>query len=374
VHPSRPARRTWSAAIVAITLLVASGALVTAQSPSASAAPSASQVPATSAPSAPPAATSAPSPTAPANPYADAGAAEGSGAGKRIGYISFGDSVAFVKAVSDGIADQAAIAGVDLVTCDAKASEPDARACADRMRLEGVAGVLSFQPFEALSAELCAAYGGLPTIAIDIHQHPCERVFVGADDGRAGFVAGEAVGAALRAENGCTYGSVITVEAPGAGAVSERRATGMLDGFRSACGEVPADRIIRIDGGGTTDLALEAVNGLFPSITSTDPLVLLSVSDDMAFGALAAARAAGREPQLRIGAHGADASARREIACNAAWVADAAYFPERYGRTLIPAMIDLLDGKEVPAELFTVHEAVTGANVRTLYPDTPDCA
>ena len=44
-----------------------------------------------------------------------------------------------------------------------------------------------------------------------------------------------------------------------------------------------------------------------------------------------------KEWSPRIGAQGADPSAWKEIACNPVWVADAAYFPERYGRTVIPA-------------------------------------
>ena len=48
------------------------------------------------------------------NPYFEAGAAEGSGEGLKIGYISLGDSIPFVKLVSDNIKEQAEIAGVDL--------------------------------------------------------------------------------------------------------------------------------------------------------------------------------------------------------------------------------------------------------------------
>ena len=49
------------------------------------------------------------------------------------------------------------------------------------------------------------------------------------------------------------------------------------------------------------------------------------------------------------------------------------YFPEQYGKTLIPAIIDILAarhvtadgaGGTVPSNLFTVHEAVNKDNVR----------
>jgi ribose transport system substrate-binding protein len=309
----------------------------------------------------------------PENPYAATGAAEGSGAGKKIGYISLGDSLPFVKLVSDSIAAEAQKAGAELFACDSKVDQAEALACAQQMKVQGVQGVLNFQAFAETSTEICAAYDNLPTIAIDIHQSPCEVVFMGANNSYAGFVVGESVGQQLQAENGCTYDLVITLESPQVGQVNEDRTMGMLDGLSSVCGEIPADKLQRLGVGGTTDLALEQVTNALPTIPSGGTLVVMSLNDDMALGALAAARTAGRESELRIGAQGADPSAWQEIACNPVWLADAAYFPERYGRTLIPAMIDILDGKEVPTELFTPHIAVTKDNITELYPETPAC-
>jgi ribose transport system substrate-binding protein len=196
---------------------------------------------------------------------------------------------------------------------------------------------------------------------------------MGANNHFAGFVSGEAVGQSLQAENGCTYDLILTLESPQVGQVNEDRTMGMLDGFKSICGDIPAEKLQRLGVGGTTDLALEQVGNALPTIPTGGTLVVFSLNDDMALGALAAARTAGRESELRIGAQGADPSAWKEIACNPVWVADAAYFPERYGRTLIPAMIDLLDGKPVPTELFTPHEAVNAGNIRDLYPEAPAC-
>jgi ABC-type sugar transport system substrate-binding protein len=100
---------------------------------------------------------------------------------------------------------------------------------------------------------------------------------------------------------------------------------------------------------------------------------VLAVNGDTALGALRAARALGREGEVLVAGQGADPSTQLAIACDPRWVADVAYFPERYGRTLIPAMIDILDGKDVPAELLTQHVAVDAGNIRELYPETPPC-
>ncbi len=301
------------------------------------------------------------------NPYD--GAVAGSGAGKTVGYISLGDSVPFVKLVTDSIAEQAQIAGLNLVTCDSKLDAGEALACAQQMKVQGAQAVLNFQLYAESSTEICAAYDNVPTIAIDIHQVPCEVTFMGANNFHAGELSGIATGEALKAENDCQYDTVLTLESPAVGQVNTDRVGGMLSGFESICGPVPADKHQALGIGGTTDGALEAVTSVLPTIPADGTVVVLSLNDDMALGALAAARTAGREGQLRIGAQGADPSAWKEILCNPSWIADTAYFPERYGKTLVPAVIDLLDGKSIPRNLFIVHEAINKDNLIATYPD-----
>jgi ribose transport system substrate-binding protein len=310
---------------------------------------------------------------APVNPYFETGAVPGSGEGKRIGYISLAESFPFVKLVSDSILEQGGIAGAEVILCDSKLDAGEALACAQNLGVQGVDGVLNFNAFTETSPEICAAYGNKPTISIDIHQE-CESSFMGANNHFAGEVAGTALGEALQAENGCTYDFLLTLESPQVGQVNTDRVAGMIDGFSSICGEVPAEKHQALDVGGSFDASLEQVTNVLPTIPTGGIVVILSLNDDMALGALGAARTAGREGELRIGAQGADPSAWPEIACNSeVWVADAAYFPERYGRTLIPAMIDLLDGKEIPTELFTPHQPVNAGNIYDLYPDAPPC-
>jgi ribose transport system substrate-binding protein len=307
------------------------------------------------------------------NPYFETGAEAGSGEGMRIGYISLGEAIPFVKLVSDSIKEQAEIAGAELIFCDAQISDPEALACAQQMAVADVQGVINFQLNEAISPEICAAYGDVPTVSIDIHQAPCEVSFFGADNRFAGFVAGEAVGQHFDENFECEYDQIITLESVAAGLVNEDRTMGAIEGFASICGEVPEDKLQRLDIGGTTDLALAAVTNLLPTIPPGGRLIVLSLNDDMGLGALAAARTAGREGELFIGAQGADPSGWPEIACNPQWIADAAYFPERYGRTAVPAMIDVLQGEEVPELLFTPHVPVTADNIFELYPEAPAC-
>ena len=328
--------------------------IVSACTNSAASAPPASQAPASEAP-----ASEAPASSPPA--------------AMKVGYISLGESIPFVKLVSDNIQAEADKAGVDIAFCDSEIDAAKALACAQNLKVQGVQAVLNFQLFEDSSPEVCAAYGGLPTIAIDIHQAPCEVAFMGADNTVAGEISGKFVGDTLKAENDCDYTAVVTLDTKGAGATTEARVNGMIAGFEEACGKIPADKFKSLDVGGTTDLAVTKFGDQLSAIKPGGTIVILSLNDDMSLGAFAAARTAGREAELRLAGQGADPTSWKDIACNPQWLADTAYFPERYGEILIPAVVKLLNGETVEKNLFTKHEVVTKDNVRTLYPDTPAC-
>ena len=90
-------------------------------------------------------------------------------AAMKVGYISLGESIPFVKLVSDNIKAEAEKAGVEIAFCDSEIDAAKALACAQNLKVQGVQAVLNFQLFEDSSPEVCAAYGDLPTIA---DRHP----------------------------------------------------------------------------------------------------------------------------------------------------------------------------------------------------------
>lgn len=318
------------------------------------------------APTDPPATASAPAAT-------DTPASEPPAEAFKVGYISLGEAIPFVSLVTNSIKDEAAKVGLEVVVCDSEIDAAKALACGQNLKVQEVQAVLNFQLYEASSPEVCEAYGNLPTIAIDIVQAPCQVAFMGADNTLAGTIAGRVVGDALKAENDCGYEAVVTLDTKGAGATTLARMDGMIAGFEEACGTIDPDKFKSIDVGGTTDLALEKFGNQLSAIKPGGIIAVLSLNDDMSLGAFAAARTAGRESELRLAGQGADPTSWKEIACNPYWLADTAYFPERYGTILIPAVMDLLNGKTIEKNLFTKHETVTKDNVRTMFPETPAC-
>jgi ribose transport system substrate-binding protein len=290
----------------------------------------------------------------------------GSGEGLKVGYISLGDSIPFVKLVSDDIKAQAEIAGVELLFCDSEIDAAKALECARNFNTQGVDGIINFQLDETAAPQICEAGPDVPVVAVDIKQQPCEDVFMGADNQFAGELAGRNLGEYFAANFNCEVDELVSLESPGAGAVNEARAGGAIAGFASVC-DIPEDKIRRIDGGQTIDGGREKFADVLTALTGAQRIAVVSLNDDMLLGAFAAASAVGREDQVFGVAQGADPSSWDQIQNNPNWIGDTAYFPERYGTIAIPAIIGLINGQEVPANLFVPHEFINAENFAEYY-------
>jgi ribose transport system substrate-binding protein len=338
----------WSTLVVLVALVVAA-----CTNPAASSAPPASQAPVSQAP-----ASEAPAPSAAAESF-------------KIGYISLGDSVPFVKLVSDGIREAAEAAGQELLFCDSEIDAAKALACAQNLKVQGAQGVINFQVFQDSSPEICAAYDGVPTIAVDIVQPPCQIAFMGANNREAGRMAGAAIGEYAKTEWDCDFTAYVSLESTAAGAANTDRMGGFRDGFKEFC-EIPADKERILDGADRTDPALEQMTNLLGALQG-NRIVVTAINEDGILGAIGAANTLGRQNDLYYAGQGADPSAWKDIACNPNYIATVAYFPERYGTLLIPNMVKALQGETIPAEIYTEHQVINRDNIREVYPETPPC-
>ena len=321
----------------------------------------------------PPAAPSsaAPAPSAPAS-VAPASVAPASAAAKfKIGYISLGDSVPFVKLVSDGIKEAATAAGQDLLFCDSEIDAAKALACAQNLKVQGAQGVLNFQVFQDSSPEICTAYGSVPTIAIDIIQPPCQIAFMGANNHEAGRLGGAELGKYAKEKWNCDFTAYVSLESTAAGAANTDRMGGWRDGFKESC-PIPKDKERILDGADRTDPALEQVTNLLGALRG-NKIIVVAINEDGILGAIGAANTLGRQTDLYYGGQGTDPSIWKDVACNPNYIASVAYFPERYGTLLIPNMVKALQGETIPKEIFTEHIVVNKDNIRTVYPETPAC-
>ena len=306
-----------------------------------------------------------------AAPASEAPASEAPAAAFKIGYISLGDSVPFVKLVSDGIKKAATDAGQTLLFCDSEIDAAKALACAQNLKVQGAQGVLNFQVDQASSPEVCAGYGDLPTIAIDIVQPPCQIAFMGANNHEAGRLGGAEMGKYAKDNWNCDFTAYVSLESTAAGDANKQRMGGWRDGFKESC-PIPADKERILDGADRTDPALTKVTDLLGALPG-DKIIVVAINEDGILGAIGAANTLGRQKDLFYGGQGTDPSIWKDVACNPNYIVSVAYYPERYGTLLIPNMVKALQGETIPTEIFTQHEIINKDNIRTIYPETPAC-
>jgi ribose transport system substrate-binding protein len=282
----------------------------------------------------------------------------------KVGYISLGDQVPFVKLVSDGIKEEADRLGVDLLFCDSEIDAGKALECAQTFEVQGIQGLLNFQVFQDSSPEICAALpAGIPVIAIDIIQPPCELSFMGANNRYAGYLGGSAMGEYFAENFDCDYTAYISLESTAAGAANRDRMGGYREGFQEHC-SIVNEQVM--DGADRTDPALEQLSDLLPALPG-DRIAVVAINEDGIIGAIAAARTLGREGDLYFSGQGTDPSIWCDVKNNPNYIASVAYFPERYGTILIPAIVNAIEGKSIAGQLFTPHERITSENIDDFY-------
>ena len=309
--------------------------------------------------------TLAPTPTPSANPYD--GVAQGSGAGVKLGYVSLGELVPYVFQVSEGIRAQAALAGAELVECDAKYNPSNVSGCMKQLTEAGVKGIIQFQGTLADPAVVCTETpSGVPVLAVEFAQVPCAKTLVAADDLRAGQIAGRAVAEWVKERWSCTYDAYVSFESAAAAERSQRRMEGYRQGFTAVC-PITNERIGRaVD---TEPEATRAMAEVLGTLGGLSKIVVVAVNDDAALGALAAAKAAGRETDVWVSGQGGEERSREQIRTNEHYIGDAAYFPERYGRTIVPALLDLVAGKAVGPLLLIEPAWLDASTIDAIYPE-----
>lgn len=309
-------------------------------------------------------------PTAAATSPAAATASARSDQPLRIGYISLDDSNAFLRSVDLGVRTAAVTAGVELMECTSGWTREGALACAERFGDIGIDGLVSFQSHADLTTQVCAATGDVPTVGVVFDQGPCQVSRLRIDQAESGRLAGAAVGRFAAERWGCDVSAYLSLESSDADPDGRERMAGYRAGFEEHC-PLPAQTIV-LDGADRLATAQTRVSGLLPDLPGRR-IVVVGLNEDAILGAMAAAREAGRERQLWYSGQLADPSIREHIACDGQYIASVAQFPEDFGATLMPLLLDAIGGAEVPGSVDAALELVTAANVRELFPDTPAC-
>lgn len=287
-----------------------------------------------------------------------------------IGYISLDETQAFVQAISSGVREAAADAGVPLVECDSGWTRPGVQACAAQLADAGVGGVISMQPFPDLTEAVCEELGDVPTIGIIYGQGPCQVSLFEIDQHESGRLAGSALGAFAAKRFDCRAKAYVSLEAAAEDEIGGARMEGYREGYQEHCA-LPK-RTVALRDAQHLVTAQNQFLGILDRVKGK-PIMVAGVSEDAILGAMSATERRERTSQVWYSGQLADPAIRQTIACDRHYIASVAQFPERFGDTVVPTLVAAMGGAAISPTLTAELRLVTGRNVRELFPDTPSC-
>lgn len=285
---------------------------------------------------------------------------------RRVGFAGQTADSAFAVDVANGLRRAAAARNLQLIELDNRFSARTALTNAEMLIRAGVDLAIEFQTFADAAPEVASRFreAGVPLIAIDI-PHPGATYF-GADNYRAGMIAGRALANWTLKHWDGVFDRLLLLEIQAAGPLTAARTEGALAGLRRSLGALDESRIARLDGRGRFDGALDAVRR---RLSRAERTLVFTANDPMALGALRAAEEIGALERVAAVSQGASAEGRAELRRpGSRLIGSVGYFPERYGERLIELALQVLEGAPAPPALFVDHELITPQNVDRHYP------
>ena len=288
--------------------------------------------------------------------------------------IGYGDGLAgipFTQSVTDNINKVAEEMGVEIIYCDNAYNQEKTVECANLLVTQDVEGVI-FANWVAGTEDLVAGIftdAGLPCVAYD-GPHPGCSAF-GPDNFTAAKEAGRFLGEYAKAQgwdpNEVQLLLVWTPNVP----VHQARAEGATAGVKEVI-DIPDENIF--------DIPTEQIGDEIPNVTTwttahpnAKHVLCFGHSDLPGVNCALALEQAGFLGNAAAASLGASDEALVDLRTRSddesIFKATISYFPERYGQYLVPAIVDLLEGKEVPERLIPDVSPVTRENVNQLYPE-----
>ncbi len=287
----------------------------------------------------------------------------------RLGFAEQGQHTSFNRDVQAGLVAAVEEEGLELVVVDNRYQPRVALRNAEHLIRAGVDLAIEFQTDEAIAPAIAARYleAGVPLIAIDI-PHPGGTYF-GANNYRAGELAGRHLGKWARSRWDGRVDEVLLLGLGRAGTLVRARMSGVMAGLQSVLTGLDTAIVTTLDGDGQFATSLERVRRHLRRSRATHVLVG-AANDASALGAARAFQEAGRAAHCAIVGQNGEADARAELRDpHSPLVASVGYFPERYGEGLVRLALDLLAKRAVAPAIFIRHSVLTAGNVDHFYPN-----
>ncbi|CAN5632371.1 sugar ABC transporter substrate-binding protein [soil metagenome] len=286
----------------------------------------------------------------------------------RVAYIAPLAGNSFRVEVTAGVERAAAEADLELKLIDS--SESDVPVLQSEQLIEsGVDVVILFQRRGSIAHILADRFlqAEIPVISVDT-PIPGAHYF-GGNSYRAGMLAGEALGRYAKKQWAGEFDRLILLESSLSAPENMARLSGAVEGVGNVLGAVPEKKILHVDGLASREASRAASEKLLASLPRRSRVLISCFNDVSALGALEAVRATGRTTTSAIvGQNGTEESRLELVEKSSSLIASVAYFPEKYGESLMALASTLAAHGKPPLATYVDHVLLDHASVRKLYP------
>ncbi len=284
----------------------------------------------------------------------------------RIGYAQLSGKEPFSQAVTAGILEEARKWQTEIVLLDNEADPQAAVKNATALAEQRVDFAIEYQVCYRVAPIIADIYARarIPVMAIDIPQPGA--IYFGADNYRAGIIAGEALGEFARRRWSGRVDRVLLLELSQAGRTPQSRIIGTMSGIRNILPHLNDKYAVHRDSKGTEHGAYQATMKWAKGRRRLERLLIATVNDSCALGALRAIRECRSESKTAIIGHGfgPDPRVQDEIHNPASpLIGSVAYHPETYGAKILPIALRWLNKEQIPPTIHIEHSLVTRENI-----------
>lgn len=297
------------------------------------------------------------------------------GKGKRLGMASIFRAQPFCAEVEQNVIKQAKLAGIeakDIVLLDNKYDAEAGLRNAEIMLALKPDVFIQHQADVKVNSIVAAKFkaAGIPLIAVDVPVPGAP--FMGIDNWYVATVGGKAMASLMKKKWGGwgMVDMVVLLQNPAGGDVTMLRTEGFATTLSDEFGSEVEGKIVRVDGGmGTSGQAYQAMVQVLNAHPAAKRIAVTSVNEETMQGVITAIQEAGRwqRDDLIIITLGVDDLGKTQLRDGLS-DAGVAFFPEKYGEYLIPAICALLEGAPVPSHLFVENQVITRENIDHFYP------
>ncbi|MCS7060423.1 MAG: substrate-binding domain-containing protein [Anaerolineae bacterium] len=291
----------------------------------------------------------------------------------RIGFANLTEKQEFAVTVRQSIERAAHEHGsIELLLADNQADSTVALTNAQRLLEAKIDLLIEYQQDESTNNIIMDLFRSaqIPMIAVDIPVSGA--TFFGADNYRAGRIAGNAAVRWIQEHWNGHVDKVVCLEQPESGPVPAARIQGQIDSLRAAL-SIPAHDFLHYPTRGDLEGSQRAATQALRNIPWGKRVLFIGINANSALGALAAAETLDRQRYTAVISQNASTRIRRELAArNPMLIGAVDFFPENYGPKVIQLAIDILMNRRTPPAVFTDHMLITPDNVRQMYPDESD--